>query len=493
MKKGLMVILSFLALLTIWGCGATTTTTTTTSSLELLDRGTVPTDQTVYIEAGTDGTIGTMIVVSRIPRAIRGTYCEYGRFTASQNLTGSQPIEMETGQLFIPVSTDGADFYYRTTLADGYEPPFLLTFKYRKDGVLIDPAIEKGNDGHYTVEIEVTANPEAEDGFLDRFMCQVQVAVPATGTQITGTMGGTVVLAGGTYTIGFMTLPGTSATYSLTLDTDAFSIRSIQATFTPFNPEVLGEDLSGIGTGLQTLLEGLIELRDGQTQLKDGLETLSSTLALLSAGSWEATEGLDQLALGLGELTDSAGLLSDNLALIAAGANQLKTSGVSVLAGYDGLMSAVNDVYGTFAPLHSDDVELMTKLITLTQTATAIESALETYVDGVNDCADGLASLSVAMNQWIAALETAEAALRTLAESENELSAGLEEVAMALTGIPESLQAMIDAQTTIISNLSASLNPLAFLLTEAQPLWSFTSSANPTPNSVQFIYSVSGF
>ncbi|HRY78696.1 MAG TPA: hypothetical protein P5154_08030, partial [Candidatus Izemoplasmatales bacterium] len=166
---------------------------------------------------------------------------------------------------------------------------------------------------------------------------------------------------------------------------------------------------------------------------------------------------------------------------------------VSVLAGYDGLMDAVNDVYGTFAALHSDDVDLMTKLVTLSQTAAAIESALETYVGGVNDCADGLASLSEAMNQWVDALETADAALRTLAESENELSAGLGEVATALAGVPDALQTMIDAQSTIIEDLTASLDPLVFLFAEAQPLPSFTSSANPTPNSVQFIYSVGGF
>jgi hypothetical protein len=248
MKRVILCGVIILTCWAFWGCDTTSTTTVSTTSLILLDRGTVAQDETIYIEAGTDGNAETMILVSRIPQATRGTYDQYGSFTAAQNLSGREPLLVENGQLRIPVASEGTDFYYRATLAEGYEPPFLLAFTYRKNGMVIDPADEKGNAGLFSIEIRVRPNPAATAEFRNRFLCQLQVTVPAAGTTITEAAGGTVVLTGGSFTTGFMTLPGSSATYSLSWETTDFSIRSIQATFTPFSPEVLGSDLSGFGT-----------------------------------------------------------------------------------------------------------------------------------------------------------------------------------------------------------------------------------------------------
>jgi uncharacterized phage infection (PIP) family protein YhgE len=185
--------------------------------------------------------------------------------------------------------------------------------------------------------------------------------------------------------------------------------------------------------------------------------------------------------------------MAAQMTMIATAADQLKTGGASLLEGYGGLMNSVNDVVGTFSALHPDDVGLQTKLLILSQTAQAMESALAEYVEGVSGVAEGIAALSIGMQSLVEALTSVETSLSVLVNEENNIASGLTELNLAWTQLPVAIQTMIEAQNQIIAGLNASMENLGFLFSEPSPLVSFVSSANPTPNSVQFVYSIRGF
>ncbi|MFA5036288.1 MAG: hypothetical protein WC479_03845 [Candidatus Izemoplasmatales bacterium] len=490
------LLLSLLLLFTVTGlfaCDSTTSTTTATPVVIPSDSHQATVDETIYINADATGEIESLVVVSRIKNALPGYYTEYGDFLSAQNLSGSESILVGSDRLEIPIAEACDDFYYRTQLSPEYEVPFLLTFNYEKNGLPIDPIVQTGEAGNYDIEITVTSNPNADLGFVNQFMCYLQLSLDADKTSFPTVSGGSVVLAGGTYTIAFMTLPGASAVYTLSVETTSFSISSIQASFTRFDPSILGDQLADFGENMSTLITGLTAIRDGQITMKAGLTEMHTAIAVLSAGSSELSDGLDAILTGISQMADAATTLASNLAVLSQATDQLATSGSTLTAGYANLMIAVNDVVSTFSSLHADDVALLTKLMTLSQTAAAIETALGTYVGGVSSCAENLALLSAGMNQLATSLTTIKTTLIDINSGASDVSIGLAALTSALAGLPDSIEVMINAQTLIIDNLTDSLSEMQFLFNQPETLISYTSPDNPSPNSIQFVYTIPAF
>lgn len=493
MKKILILLLLILTMTGVYACDSTTTAITTTPVSIPSDNHQAAVDETIYVNANVLGDTESLIVVSRIKNAEPGYYTEYGNFLSAQNLTGSESILVESDRLEIPVAKACNDFYYRSLLSSGYELPFILSFEYKKDGVIIDPISEVEGSGVYDIQITVESNQFAKAGFVNQYMSYLQIAINADNTTFPVVSGGSVVLAGGVYTAAFMTLPGTSGLYTITVETTSFSIDSIQASFTHFEPSILGDQLAGFGESMQTLITGLQTLRDGQIAMKSGVSDINTAIMALSSGSSDLAAGLDEIVSGLSQMSDSAQTLASNLSALSQAANQLAISGSALMDAYGNMMITIEDVVTTFSALHSDDEALLTKLLTLSQTASAIEAAFDTYVDGVGSCAENLALLSTGLNQLAASLEAITTALTSLSDGAGNISDGITAITAAMANLPDSLQTMIDAQTVIIENLQTSLGDMQFLFEQPEALVSFTSDANLSPDSIQFVYTIPAF
>ncbi len=496
MKKILFLSLSALFLfVTLSGCGLTTTaaTTTTTTITALTEEIAAIKDETVYLTADANGVIGRMIVINRLADVEPGIYVDRGRFTAAFGLSGDETVTIGDNGLRLNIDSHYEEYYYRAELGAGYAAPFAIDIAYELDGEPVDVGEIVGTAGVVTLKMTVSVNPEAEAYFRDKYLCNLQLKLDSGKTRILQATGGTTILAAGVYTIAFLVLPGTSKTFSVTVDTDAFGIGGIEASFTRFDPAMLGDDFAGFGAAMADLILGLEALRDGQVDLADGLADVRAAVDALLVGSADITGGIGAYQDAANLLLASLSELSDHITALSLGASGLQDAGSALLEGYAGLMGIINDVAATFAALHPEDEALLTKLTTMTQTAAAIEAALSAYVGGVDSLSSNLAILAAGLAQLEAGTELLNAGLTELVQASGNIMDGLAMTGSGFDVIVAALPAMIDAQSAMMAGLSDAITGLAFLDIVPGDYVSFTDPDNPVPGSVQFIYSIPGF
>ena len=482
------------SLLSLTACQETTLPVATTTQEPLPTNEIHPfLDQTIYLQADLYGAVESLIAVSRIKADAPGLYVEYGAFLAAENLSGTHPILVETDRLIVPVLSASEEHYYRSTLSETYEPPVLFEFAYHKSGEAIDPINERGSSGTYALTLHVSPNPDADPVFQSGFVTSMQVTIGAEGSTIIDSSGGMVVMTGGSYTVSFMTLPGMTQDYVLSWETTRFAITSVQAILTPFDPAMLGEDLSGMADGIGVLQTGLTSLHAGMASVREGLVSIGTAVHDLQTGLASASTGLDQLAIYLEQFADALDEFHDNFMMIHTTMATLQTSGESLLLGYSGLMASIEEVVTTFSALHSDDMDLMTTLMTLSQTATAIQDALTTYISGVDQTASGIAQLATGLDTLTLSIRSLATSLTDLADGVDTIDAGLVALEIGFVDIISAYDVLLEAHSEIVGGLNESMDAIGFLLDDPITLSSFTSPDNPIPEQLQFIFSIPVF
>ncbi|MFH0993851.1 MAG: hypothetical protein V1761_05840, partial [bacterium] len=324
MKKILFISLSALFLLvTLSGCGLTTTgaTTTTTTGSTPTEEVAAIKDETVYLTADATGAIHKMIVINRLVAVEPGIYVDRGRFTAAFGLSGDEPVTIGETDLRLMIDTHYDEYYYRAELGAGYTAPFQIDVVYEMDGEAVDVDQIVGTAGTVTIRMTVSVNPDAEAYFRENYLCNLQLKLDSGQNRIVQAPGGTTVLAIGIYTIAFMVLPGATKTFAVTVDSDAFGIAGIEASFTRFDPAMLGDDFSTFGTAMIELSAGLEAMQSGQIDLADGLDEILTAVAALQAGSANLTEGLAAYQEAASQLSASLTDLSGNVTALSRGAS----------------------------------------------------------------------------------------------------------------------------------------------------------------------------
>lgn len=492
-KISVTCLLLFLTSLLI-ACQKDITTTIAPVTTEFpTNEVTSPVDQTIYLQADVTGAVTSLVAVNRIRQATPGLYVEYGDFRSAANLSGTSPVMVEQGRLLVPVLAESTDYYYRATLNETVAPPCLLSFSYEKEGIDIDPLQEKGGSGSYAVDISIAPNPEAHQAYQNSFLVSLQLTIPATGTTITDSGGAMVLLSGGSYTVSFLSFPGMTTDARFAFDTVSFAITSVQATFIPFDPALLGSDMGTFASDIEALENGLGSLKTGLQDISDGMTTLSSNLVLLKNGLSQSATGIGFINAGVSELASALTLIKTNYDTFHEGLLTLQSSGLLIQNGYDALMLSVTDVVTTFSALHSDDVELMTKLATLSQTATAVDSALSAFLSGLDDLCDASGALSTGLAEVESGLQTIADQLDTLSDGVSSIDTGLGVISGNLSLLPSAIDTIISAIGTMQEGLETGHGKLAFLYAEPSVLPSFTSNDNPAPGQLQFIYSIPAF
>jgi X-X-X-Leu-X-X-Gly heptad repeat protein len=491
LKKATLILFAAIAVFAATACDeATTALTTAVTTLPSNEIAAVK-DETIYLEASSSGAVTDMVVVSRLADVETGLYVDKGAFRTAENLSGTASILIGDDALLVPVLADAEEHYYRATLENGYEPPFLISLEYLLDGTVSEPSAAGGSE--HAIHLEVTSNPDAADGFRDVFLCMVQISIASTGIDTPTADGGLVILSGGDYVVTFTVLPGKNGTFEVLWSGDAFGIDAIQATYTRFTSAFLGDSLSGFADQIPTLTAGFTQLADGTGALRDGLSQLATATHALSAGAADLSSGLVLVASGLEDAADAAEETASSLALLSGAASALEQGESDIADAYANLLLVVADVQATFSALHSDDVALLTKLATLAGTASAIDDALSQHLAGMSDFSDNVAALAAGYAAFASGLRSLADAATGLASGSEDVSTGLASLDEALALLPDQIAAMNAALVLLSDGFTGSADELAFLFADSGASVSFTSADNPAPRSVQFIYTVSGF
>ncbi len=490
MNKKIGIFALFVLLgLSLFACDVQSTTPTTTTSAAAIPTNEIAAakDETIYIEANPDGSVSSMVAVNRLAKVERGLYVDRGRFVDALDLSGASTILIQDDRLLLPILEDQEEYYYRATLANGYEAPFVVSVQYLVDGVeALHTDIQSAMKSH-AIRIHVEANALAEEAFRTGYLCALQVSLQSGGIQSLEANGGLVVLAGGQYQISLSVLPGSTADFEITYEAVEFGIQSIQGTFTRFDPSFLGSELSGMAASMPLLVEGIDQLALGTDQLRQGLTELSIAVNALSLGSSDLNDGILQLKNGLIVAANAARQTESALITLAQTAAALAQGEDGIVQAYEGLLTQILDVQTTFSALHSDDMALLTKLATMAGTAQAIESALNDHLDGMTAFVEGLTQLSVGYGAFADGLDDLVAAATMLEGGASDLSSGLSLVDQAMSLLPDQVNELTLALSAISEGFDGALDSITVLFLEQNDRSSFVSSQNPNPLSTQFI------
>jgi hypothetical protein len=489
-KFGSMALL-IVCLCALMACGQTNTTTTTTTT------GVIPTneiaavkDETIYIETNPDGSVESMITVNRLIQASRGLYIDYGRYDSAANLSGTSTILIQDDRLLLPVLEDKDEYFYRATLANGYEAPFLLSIQYLVDGVATVHTVRQDIRKQHTILIRVEVNPNAEETFQSGYLCALQVTLKSQLIRSLNATGGLVVLAGGNTQISLSVLPGSSAEFRIEYEAMEFGISSIQGTITRFDPSFMGSELLGMASSMPLLTEGIRQLALGTEELRQGLAELSDAMHDLSMGSSDLVGGIAQLKAGLLAAANAARQTENALSIMAQSAETLRQGEAGILQAYEGLLLQILDVQATFSVLHSDDLILLTKLAAMTATAQAIQSALEDHFHGMTDFTNGLAIIVGGFGTFADGLDEIVLTISMLESGAEDLSEGLSQLDQALRPLPANVNTVTSALNAIATELESAFSSLSLLFEDTSEWTSYVGEENVSPHSVQFVIRV---
>ncbi|NLM18591.1 MAG: hypothetical protein GX217_01030 [Clostridiaceae bacterium] len=200
-----------------------------------------------------------------------------------------------------------------------------------------------------------------------------------------------------------------------------------------------------------TFNSGLSAYIDGVNQLSFGYANTDPNQPDFYGGLTQYLAGVDQIAQGSSELLDGGAQLKDTIAL-TSGYEKLDTGLGTLSDGLSGLSSGVAGYTGGVDALAENSLTL--------------SSGVQEYTDGASELSSGLTELSTGFAEFsegIAELETGSA----------ELADGTEELYEGTLTMDENIDEMVD--------------DLLVDYQSSEPMPSFASDKNSTPDKVQFV------
>ena len=344
MKQQMKRILALVIALTLVAGAGTFTNTQKTKAETLAEvKSTSPnaadaftsTDETVYVLAGPDGSVGKIIVSDKMKD-------ENGNATTSQ----------ETLEAALPVD---------------------LAITYYLDGVQVTPDDLAGKSGDVTIRFDYTNNQyemrdivgKQEKIFVPFLMISALILDNAHFTDIAVTNGKVLNDGNRTVVVGYA-LPGLSESLALPddLDVDVTIPDYVEITakatnfklgssFTVAANNLFNEYDEDDPDALDKLFDDMNELTDAMDQLLDGTKQLSEGLDTLLTKTDDLVEGVDQLAdgasqvaSGANQVASGADQLKTGASSLASGANDVKTGANALAAGAGDLLSGANALSG---------------------------------------------------------------------------------------------------------------------------------------------------
>ena len=404
-------------------------------------------DETVYVLAGSDGSVNKIIVSDWLKNAAGAdTLVDESGLTDIENVKGEEGCTGNDGTL--TWSAAGNDIYYQGTTDK--ELPVTLRISYQLDGEDIAPADLAGKSGHVTVRFDYENNQYEMKEIAD---VQEKIYVPfaaVTGLVLDNdrfrnvevTNGKAVNDGGRTAVIG-VALPGMQENLGLEKDTaDIPSYVEISADVTGFQ---MGMTLTLVTNQLfQALEDTPIESTD---DLNDVVNRLTDGVTQLTDGSNALYEGLDTLLEKSGELSDGVAQLADGTAALKDGAVSLNDGAGQLNTGISSLNDGLNTLVSNNDTLNGGAAQVFNTLLATATTqlkAAGVEVpdlTIENYGDVLAQVMDSLSEDSVRQQEQVNAAVNANR--NTIIEA---VTAAVRE--QVTSKVNEAVRAQVTAQVT---------------------------------------------
>lgn len=401
-------------------------------------------DETVYVLAGSDGSVRKIIVSDWIRNALGSdTLSDRSDLENIENVKGDEGYTI-SGESMKVWDAQGNDIYYQGDIEK--ELPVGLTVSYRLDGQPVTAQELAGKSGKVTIRFDYE-NRQYETVEIDGKREKIYVPFAMlTGMILDGDVfrnvevsNGKLINDGDRTTVVGLAFPGLQEDLALSRDQldipDYVEITAdaqqfeLGMTITVASNEVfndldvealdgadgltgsLGEltdameqlmnGSSALYDGLCTLLDQSGELVAGVTQLAEGAKTIRDGAGSLDEGALQLQAGLAELSGGLSTLTDSSASLNGGArqvfeTLLATADGQLQAAGVTAPALTAENYAQVLD--GIAAQMESagaaQAVQTVSALKASLDSYNAFYQGLLSYTGGVDSAAAGAAGLS---------------------------------------------------------------------------------------------------
>lgn len=423
-------------------------------------------DETVYILANADGSVGKIIVSDWLKNpGGADTITDVSRLSDIENVKGDETFTSDGDKRVW--NTAGGDIYYQGTTDSTL--PVEMAVTYTLDGKAVTPEEIAGKSGRVTIRFDYTNNQYEEmdiGGVKERIYVPFAVLTGVlldnetfTNVEVTN---GRLINDGDRCIVVGLSLPGMQENLGVpsseleipsyvevAADAEDFklSVAVAVATNQIFNglDTESFEDIDALDGDLDKLSDGMSQLLDGSDMLYEGLNELLEKSGELSAGADELYAGAQALNSGAGELNDGAARLKAGAGELAAGLNTLDANSGALNAGAEQVFKTLLAAANT--QLAAAGVEVPT--LTPENYAQVLEGAASSIEDAANAQAEAAVRQAVEAQREYIEQQVTEAVLAQVKEKVvmgalNMDAAGYD-AAVAAGAVDDNTRAAVDA------------------------------------------------
>lgn len=313
--------------------GSTTTSSTKAGSTSA---SSIPRkSETVYAKLDPDGRVNGIYVVNAFELNKKASFIDYGDYSKVTNISGGDST-LKGAKGEVGITAPAGRFVYQGDLAPGVKLPWTFSMRYELDGKPIKGDELSGKSGHLKIDLKIRSSKGSDDVFFDHYALQTSFSLDPEICKNIEAPDATVVNAGKSIMVNFLSLPKRDSEYSLQMDVSGFHMDPVQIAGTAIKMDFESSDLDQIDemTGsLKDLENGIKDIADGGRKLADHSDQLTNGAADLSKAANTISQGADQLAAGLQTLSGGASRFNSGLQAFAGGVKTIDSKTGQLVAG----------------------------------------------------------------------------------------------------------------------------------------------------------------
>lgn len=436
-------------------------------------------DETVYVIAGSDGSVQKIIVSDWIKNNLNSnTLSDKSELTDVENVKGDESYTLGNDNTRV-WDANGNDIYYQGNIEK--ELPVGLSVTYKLDGKTVSPTELAGKSGKVTIRFDYS-NMQYEDVEINGQKEKIYVPFAMlTGVLLDNDVFTKVEVSNGklindgdrTAVIG-IAFPGLQE--NLAVSKEKFEIPDyveitadvknfeLGMTITLATNELFNEmDVERLDS-IDDLSKSLGELSVAMGQLMDGSSQLYNGLATLLDKSGELVKGIDKLAAGAQTLKSGAGNLDAGASKLQVGAAQLSEGLNTLSSNNDTLNGGARQVFETLLSTANTQLAaagLNVPALTISNYADVLNGviaasggaqsviALKASLDSYNTFYLGLQSYTAGVSQAASGAAELKTGTNDLKNGTSQLYAGVCELYEGVLTLKNSAPALVDGVTKL--------------------------------------------
>ncbi|CDM68919.1 hypothetical protein CM240_1761 [Clostridium bornimense] len=315
-------------------------------------------EEVVYVNLDSNGDlIGTYVVNIFNDSDI----VDYGNYSEVRNMNTNDEIKYDSGVVNIKNSKD--KLYYEGVIENA-EIPWDIDITYKMDGKEYSAKDIAGRSGKLTMEIKISENKKATEGFFDNYALQATVQLDGKKCKNIKSDDATVANVGELKQLTYTIMPGNEKDINITADVKDFEVGNIAINGVKLNLginkdsidtsnltseiEKLQSAVKEVDNGANNLNNGAGKLESGAIKLDDGIETINEALKTLNGKSSSLNEGSSEVKSALQTIETSLSKVntsSEELTKLSAASGQIKDGISKLVTGLETVDNSITDYY----------------------------------------------------------------------------------------------------------------------------------------------------